>query len=760
MFAREQNNNYDPSRPKLLDGQPLSTSVQGNALGGKCLFYSSTTSAPSSPVKIEELIEDDSSKRNSITPPETLDFSPRLAPLSPSKLNASPTKSSLSKKTGTQYGSSGFDPVTGIWEDNDDDEEKKLPEGKTLHRHAKSVTFDQAPPQINEYEMTTPVPSSIASGSREGSYESFEEYDEDYSFERGSSFDPHDDSFDASLEDTQKTPVVLPEDWRFMSPETANTDLARHEEDVFEDDVGSPKPEAHPGLSVARQHQTSINSVDSNGQARPLPPLPPVNAEQQPRRDSLSSTIERLSGSHRALPSPPPAATITKADIRRMSNGSFSLEDRLRLTMIIEDTSQQSEADAQRERRMRRACSKESSPVRDQFKADEDSQEPTPQPVTEAESVDTHISRDSILQQLRDGHDDISRSNSQYSQASHPDFDPDIPIPSREDPTQSFDESYEDDSIIVKDEPVDDNELYSIPDLYRKTSSQMDAEDEERSQYSQFSIQASVLGAETGGIETPRAASPARQLEESTSSESMSLPEFMDFGREKSFDFGMGQYISARQESETADQAVQVKDFQPMSAGLPDLAALRDEITRPFTPELQLEPPKLPFSEEDSDEPGTPSSVIRHPVSESPSSEQEDHIALSKTSSETSNPESIPSVSIADESQEQPQDVVSAMNDDEEEARQPSENLEPEKKYIGTRITSLVKLDFPRDDSNDSLGLGLDKEFDRVLEAQKVAFESSLRNLYQPFHGRFPSAEIPDSKEPSRPYTLSYVPQP
>jgi hypothetical protein len=38
-------------------------------------------------------------------------------------------------------------------------------------------------------------------------------------FEAESSIE-RDDSFDASLEDIEKTPVVLPEDWRFMSLET------------------------------------------------------------------------------------------------------------------------------------------------------------------------------------------------------------------------------------------------------------------------------------------------------------------------------------------------------------------------------------------------------------------------------------------------------------------------------------------------------------------------------------------------------------
>lgn len=113
----------------------------------------------------------------------------------------SPAKSSLSRAS--RFGvKGGFDPENEIWSDADG------------HRHAKSVTFDAAPPQVNEYEMTTPDPSSAASDSRDGSYDSEEDEEEDegdISFERASSAD-HEDSFDASLEDTEKTPVVLPEE--------------------------------------------------------------------------------------------------------------------------------------------------------------------------------------------------------------------------------------------------------------------------------------------------------------------------------------------------------------------------------------------------------------------------------------------------------------------------------------------------------------------------------------------------------------------
>ena len=86
-------------------------------------------------------------------------------------------------------------------------------EGRYLHRHAKSVTFDAAPPQINEYEMATPDLSSIGTNSREGSFESDED-DDIYEPYPGEDGELPDDSFDATLEDTDKTPVVGPDDWR------------------------------------------------------------------------------------------------------------------------------------------------------------------------------------------------------------------------------------------------------------------------------------------------------------------------------------------------------------------------------------------------------------------------------------------------------------------------------------------------------------------------------------------------------------------
>ena len=679
-----------------------------------------------------------------------------VAPLSPSKYNTSPTKSCLSKKMGLSARKMSFDPENGIWSDGDDSMvERQLPEGRVLHRHAKSVNFDHAPPQVNEYEMTTPDPSSVASGSREGSYDDLE--DDEESFERCSSLDRMDDSFDASLEDTDKTPVVLPEDWRFMSPDSANTALAQHEEDVFDGDYGSPAPNAQPGPIEYRPHQTSVNSVDSNGQARPLPPLPPSKLGQSDSDNSISSTVERISSGQRNLPSPPQASPVSKSDIRRMSGGGFTMDDRLRLMMLQDPPIEKSEAELQRERRMRRAESKESSPTRSE------SRYSTPQESNDGE--DAHIpfrsnsnapriSRESILRRLQ-SQSDLQADESFQDASSSQDgpgpalsFDPDLAIPSREDPTQVLHETSPE--PIIKQEKSDSEvDLYSIPDVYNRRHANHEDSEDETSQYSQPSLAAQTRFSFEDGQTTPRAHTPVREPEkkQATQPQRVSLPEFDGFGNSKAFDFGLDTYMTP---SPPQDDK-QVSEVQPttrsqhiqsasLNKPLPDLASLRESIQRPATPPEQLEPP--PHLSQGEREPGTPDSVIRHSIarSASPASIElkagsQVPIAAQKDSSNLttarSSLEERPSLSTTTDSTEASDSAAQA---------------EPKKH----RVSSLVQLELPRDQSDEALGFGLEQEFDRVVEAQKVAFEQSLSRLHHPFHGRFPSSELPASKDVSR----------
>jgi len=153
-------------------------------------------------------------------------------------------------------------------------------------RPVKSVTFQSAPPEIKEYEQQTPEPS-LAASDRDGSYES-DDFEEG-SFERNSSAELEDDSFDESLEDTAKTPVVLPGDWKNTSPDNARTQLVDDEDDVFE--TGSPAPTTRPITLQPYKESDRSESMNSESSNRPLPPLPnqPINDQSAMLQSRLQS---------------------------------------------------------------------------------------------------------------------------------------------------------------------------------------------------------------------------------------------------------------------------------------------------------------------------------------------------------------------------------------------------------------------------------------------------------------------------------------
>ncbi|KAA8563851.1 hypothetical protein EYC84_011866 [Monilinia fructicola] len=136
-------------------------------------------------------------------------------------------------------------------------------------------------------------------------------------------------------------------------------------DDPFEGPEGSPRPDARPSSS-GRPNAIRNDSMTSNGEHRPLPPLPGMAGHD--RRGSASSGIERAAtNSPRNLPTPPPAS-ITKADLQGMNGNKMTLEERLHLMMIQDDDRPKSsegrpksaEREEQRERRMRRAGARKS----------------------------------------------------------------------------------------------------------------------------------------------------------------------------------------------------------------------------------------------------------------------------------------------------------------------------------------------------------------------------------------------------------------
>ena len=794
MFAREQKQEYDPTCSPMIErplatGRPLSVQVQGNAFGGRGMEG----------FRKENALD---YKNNSLRSPTKASGIIAAASLS-NKGQASPTKSSLSSKSRHMQAQT-FDPENSIWSDEEDSIiERQLPPGKSLHRHAKSVTFDAAPPQVNEYEMTTPDPSSVASGSRDGSHDSTED-EEDESFDRGSSLD-RDDSFDASLEDTEKTPVVLPEDWRFMSPSVVNDDLAAHVEDPFDEDRGSPAPTARPSSAIDARLSppTRTDSAASNGERRPLPPLPPsmppnTSHERSNSQTSLMATAERVDHSQRSAASPPRPASISKSEIQGMSGCSMPIEERLKLMMIDDDAKLKSPAEEQRQRRLRRG-----SPVRSPDSQDsqlpeiEDNEE-------EIENEDVvnsgeykmppRISRESILRKIKGRARDSDVEYEDSSFILSPGFDkdignidPDTPLPS----TENEDEQ----EIVIKQEADDEGsevDVYSIPDLYsqhleaenfmsamqkleavkvsRDAEPQKDDDDESHYSNDSKDSKAEVSAAqqfdhsvEDEGPPTPRAIIPAQekaQLDQ-TNSHRMSLPQFAALLGDRGFEFGMESFMTDTQPAYPEP----VKSAMPAVSSWTPSPPLNQapiewspvspfEVERPVTPEAQLEPPRFPGQQQDSvEEPRTPDSVIRHPVTKPPvpdspgipepvatikasgsklktrpSATPTDICAMAEVRRQVS-AELLPTPKNPEGPQSRPFIVTEStepLSDSANETASARSSEEKEHSKQPKRKSSLVTLDIAMEDSD---GLGIEGEFDRLIEAQKVEYTISNATL-------------------------------
>ena len=455
----------------LASGRPLTVQLQGNAFGARGLEG------------FRNQQQKDGNKNlfsSPIKPPEKLNISPQSSS-SPVKAQSSPIKSSLSSKS--RYAPAQmYEPASEIWSDDEEAvAERQLPPGKSLHRHAKSVTFDAAPPQVNEYEMTTPDPSSVASGSREGSYDSCD--NEEDSFERDSSID-HDDSFDASLEDTQKTPVVLPEDWRFMSPEAANIDLAAHVDDSFNEQHSSPAPIAASNLTIGASSPSRTNSVNSNGDSRPLPPLPglgmPVIPHAPSSSNSNSSTIaEGISSAQSTVPSHLQPASVSESEIYGRGGCSMSIEDRLRLMMIQdEETSISPTGNPILDKNVHEVdWQATQTRASDGIQIYEDEMEDDGADLGEYK-LPPRISRESILRKVKSKRqmldslgEEFSNNHAEQNGSARreliADIDPDTPLPSLETEALSS-EGGNGDGVFIKQEDDEQSEVdvYAIPDLY------------------------------------------------------------------------------------------------------------------------------------------------------------------------------------------------------------------------------------------------------------------------------------------------------
>jgi hypothetical protein len=728
ILALEQRHEYDPTRVPQIE-RPLSK-VQGNAFGGTGvqglrasrkdgLGHHRNDSKSHLPLFTDAPVFP---KPNDpvTTPPMTF-----------SKTQPSPTKSALSP---TRFKSS-FDQESG----DNSGEETELPEGRYQHKHAKSVTFDTAPPEVNEYEMATPDLSSVGSNSREGSYES--EEDEDFEDEHyyGHDHEGHEDSFDASLEDTDKTPVVGPDDgdWR---------------QGIHDEYEQSPMPEDVPALSRPQHKRT--DSTNSNGDHRPLPPLPGMELKRSNSTTSngLSATAERMLGANRNLPTPPPA-TATKSEIQNIGNGKMSLEERLKLMMLSDDG--KSAAEQQRERRMRRAGPRDrhgsqtperelQSPVQSPpGKTDEedfaDEAEDTIGDISGLEEyqLPPRISRESILRRVN-GNQSLERESdynfSSPAPSSSPerrpayDIDPDVPLPSCED--SILDDEEEGSVIINRDAAAFD--VDDVPEIYERSVSAMSEDQEEHrengqdedleSHYSdEESLKASAQKTEEDGTSTPRAGTPTEEQSKPATDELHIMQ-----GTTEDFRASFNSFMSMepREEEAVAEPKPKTTDMQ-----------------RPQTPPLTK--PEYDGSgwgdleDEYGEEPGTPDSVIHHPMPDSDYEEEvrdspviPEQVATIKSASGSklkTRPSATPSDLMAMREQRR---IVSREVPDipaipERHRNRLSQNLEGQDPFSASddfieRHPSFKKRSLTLD---LDLGLSLDKDFDRVIEAQKVAFQ-------------------------------------
>ncbi|KAK9780595.1 hypothetical protein SCAR479_02710 [Seiridium cardinale] len=768
MFAREQKQEYDPTRIPAIE-RPLSK-VQGNAYNGTGVAgYRPGHGRSESQTSIPTLYSP-SRTMNSPKP----NFS---APSTPSKEHGSPIKSSLSA---SRFKSSYDSPLGDLSFDNFESsfEEHELPQGKSLHRSMKSVTFDNAPPQVNEYEMATPDISTIGSDSREGSFDSEEDEEDGYEHYRHSQDgELPDDSFDATLEDTDKTPVVGPDDWR------------QDHDHRFD---SSPMPEATPVQAPGgRPQHVRSDSCTSSGEHRPLPPLPGMGHQRTQSNSSagLSATAERMLGSPlRGLPSPPPASA-SKSEIQNIGNGKMSLEERLKLMMLSDETSPKaadqtakSFAEQQRERRMRRAGPRDrvGSPTLEHDATESEAGEED-DTVGDISGLDMDyqlpsISRQSILQRVN-GNKSLEReSDFNFNSSPAPSsperpvtYDPDVPIASIEDSVLDDIEEQSESSVIINsgdDKESDVLDLYQRSEDGQSETEHSNHDDDSDSHYSDEVQQSEQQQLdEEEAVTTPRAASPAQ--EEAITNFSATLPQVHHSARESDFARSLQSFMLPKPKD--ADALVHVESHK--------MADARDYLQRPQTPPQQMPKPGLYDGSgwgdsEDEEEPGTPESVIHHPVSddeegleeeveeeveeeleeEVEEEEEMDHDAIPEEEQEVLESPAIPErvatiKASGSKLKTRPSATPSDLAAMREARRQVSREVAPlpDIPPIPERHRNRASRDFDveaaADGSGDDymdrhpsfkkrsltldldLGLSLDQDFERVIEAQKVAFQ-------------------------------------
>lgn len=758
MFAREQKQEYDPTSIPVIE-RPLAKQVQGNAYGGQGL------DGLRSEERGRAFGHGRTPSKDIVSP-----YSPTKLPLqsavvreSPIKEQTSPMKSSLAT---TRFGSKIPYDEDKISSPEYSGGEQELPEGRSLHRHAKSVTFDAAP-QINEYEMVTPDLSSVGTNSRENSYDSAED-DEEENYNRSGSLEL-DDSFDASLEDTDKTPVVGPDDWRF-----SHTQSLGGSSDPF----GAQLEPSSPLTGSEISSPTVTRNM--SGDHRPLPPLPGASEK---RNSGLFAAAERASNVTRGSPGTVPAASFSKTDIQGLAGGRMPLEERLRLMMIQDDDKAKPATETQRERRMRRGgardrCSATPEVDDGEIKIHED--EDTLADLGDYQ-LPERVSRESILRKVN-GHDAFTLDSdynfsspppsSRHERTSAP--DPDVAIPSTEDITIA-----DDDSVIIKPEEEDSEiDVYDIPQMYQGrpesrvedydinnsiVREDLNADEDLDSHYSDQTPQNKSPEVESDnlpedeGPPTPRLTAPKPDIpsvDTENKEDQASLPALPGFLDNNNFGLSLQSYMTPtppppppKDETSSTSEAV----IKPLDAGRTS--------TPPGTPgKYALPKPDYDgagWGSDSEEEVGTPESVVHHPVSfeespprDSPAAvpEQMATIKASSGSKLKTRPSATPSDLMAmREARRQISTEYPIPPIPQRHRNRPSQSMERDledpdavSEDEGLKRNPSLKRDGLTLDIGSDLGLSLDQDFDRLIEAQKVAFNLSHYHPIdsQSYHGQ------------------------
>ncbi|QUC18595.1 uncharacterized protein UV8b_02836 [Ustilaginoidea virens] len=727
ILALEQKQEYDPTRIPHIE-RPLAK-VQGSIH-----VSSSSCSGFPSPDFDHREFDSSSSSLPGMSPSKISPDLPETAQIparTPSKEQTSPTKSSLSP---SKHKRNTVDAAAGTWSGHSSINEMDFPNSRYQLRHPKSVTFDAAPPQVNEYEMATPDLSSIGTNSREGSYESVEDDEELYD---PAHIDIQDESFDESLEDTDKTPVVGPDDWRGESP-------VAHRGVFMDGHDGSPMPDAVP-MKAAGGRTTPTNkrseSINSNGDHRPLPPLPGMSEpgclspEAARASPGLSATAERmLGGSQRNLPSPPPASA-SKSDIQNMGSHKMTLEERLKLMMLSDDTDAKTAAEQQRERRLRRRGNSRERGGTPHSEADSENAEGA------READDTvgdisglefqsppKISRESIMRRLQgenavaeDSENHLSspapspqRSLLRHAKGSIMDLDPDVPIPSTEDSLIGDDDDYDQEgSVIVTRSSEDDLGYYDDETL--------DGEEE--------------INQDVGHQVHQECAEPQQELHSDVAEKRLSLLQqlkldvpltgFGTGGLEDPFTSSADVDEPAKTESKHHDGLVVKAPEKPEPANGPDTPTRRWS-----KPEYDGSGWGEPDPEECIDEPGTPDSIIHHsPPDEedrdSPPAIPERMATIkapgAKLKTRLSNtPSDLAAMREARRQVSQEVPVVPPIP--EKHRKRLSDDLSNEQSSVDDYVARHPSFKNRSLTLDLDMGLSLDQDFERVIEAQKRGY--------------------------------------